>query len=71
MHPACSDILQALADFVMYITLISPLLIFDVNDMAKVKEAIQWMKETVDFIYEFHIEWDRVNEERRMRIEEL
>ena len=55
----------------MYITLISPLLIFDIEDMPNTKNAVIWLRDTVDFIYEFHIEWDRVNEERRMRIEEM
>ncbi|CAD8184042.1 unnamed protein product [Paramecium pentaurelia] len=71
LHQECCDLLQSLADFIMYITLISPLLIFDIEDMQSTKNSIIWLRDTVDFIYEFHIEWDRVNEERRMRIEEI
>lgn len=71
MHDECCDLLHSLCDFIMYITLISPLLIFEVEDMVHTRKVIEWMKEVVDFVYEFHIEWDRVNEERIRKIEEL
>ncbi|KAM3142068.1 hypothetical protein pb186bvf_005722 [Paramecium bursaria] len=70
LHQESNDILHSISEFIVNICFISPLLIFDVEDMKFTQESFVWMKETIDYIYEYHIEWDRANEEKRIKLEE-
>lgn len=50
------------SEFFYNLTNISPIFTFDVERLQTSSDIVHWIMQTVDTIYEYHIEWDAVNQ---------